>query len=54
MTLPRAFLARAWWRQPSATMVLALAASLVIYPFADSVRHGSRRSWASWSILQSR
>jgi hypothetical protein len=38
MTLPRLFHRRAWWRQPSATMVLALAASVVIYPFADETR----------------
>lgn len=38
MSLPRLFHSRAWWRQPSATMVLALAASLVIYPFADETR----------------
>ena len=38
MSLPRLFRSRAWWRQPSATMVLALAASIVIYPFADETR----------------
>lgn len=37
MTLPRLFHRRAWWRQPSATMLLALAASVVIYPFADGM-----------------
>lgn len=31
-------LSQAWWRQPSATMVAALALSLVIYPFADETR----------------
>lgn len=29
---------RVWWRQPSATMLLALAASVMIYPFADETR----------------
>ncbi len=38
MSLPRLFHSRAWWRQPSATMVLELAASVVIYPFADETR----------------
>ena len=38
MRLPRFFQTQAWWRQPSATMVLALAASLVLYPFADDTR----------------
>jgi hypothetical protein len=38
MRLPRFFHTLSWWRQPSATMVLALAASLVLYPFADETR----------------
>ncbi len=38
MRLPRFFQNLAWWRQPSASMVLALAASLVLYPFADETR----------------
>ena len=38
MTLPRHITSKAWWRQPSLTMILALALSLVIYPFADETR----------------
>jgi Ion channel len=35
MTLPDSVLARQWWRQPSFGLILALCASLVMYPFAD-------------------
>jgi hypothetical protein len=36
--LVRSLHAGAWWRQPSATLLLVLAASIVIYPFADHTR----------------
>jgi hypothetical protein len=34
--LPRLLRRRSWWRQPSASMLLVLAASLVVHPWADA------------------
>jgi hypothetical protein len=38
VTLPNDVIALPWWRQPSFAMVLVLALSLALYPFADSAR----------------